>query len=159
IGGSASSDGGAGLLEELGARILDGSGSRVVPGARGLQEVASADLSRLRPLPPGGVEVLCDVDSPLLGPEGAARVFAPQKGATPAEVERIEAALARWASLVGADPGIPGAGAAGGTGFALLAWRARLVPGAATVAGLVGLRDAIRGADLVITGEGSFDGQ
>lgn len=159
IGGSASSDGGAGLLEELGVRILDAADRPVAPGARGLEDAVRVDAAGLRPLPPGGVEVLCDVDSPLLGPSGAARVFAPQKGADPSQVSRIETALARWAGLLDADSAIPGAGAAGGTGFALLAWGARLVPGAATVARLVGLHDAVRGADLVVTGEGSFDAQ
>lgn len=159
IGGSASSDGGAGLLAELGARLLDATGHPVAPGARGLEEVARVDLDGLPPTPPGGVSVLADVDSPLLGPHGAARTFAPQKGADPADVVRIEAALTRWAGLVGADPDAPGAGAAGGTGFALLAWGARLVPGAATVADLIGLRDALHRADLVVTGEGMFDGQ
>lgn len=159
IGGSASSDGGAGLLDELGARLLDAAEVPVAPGARGLEVAARLDLEGLVALPPDGVSVLADVDSPLVGPAGAARTFAPQKGATPAQVERIDAALERWAALVGADPDTPGAGAAGGTGFALLAWGARLVPGAATVADLIGLRDAVRGTDLVVTGEGMFDGQ
>ncbi len=159
LGGSASSDGGAGLLDELGARILDAHGAPVRPGARGLEDVARVDLAGLRPLPSGGVSALCDVDSPLLGEFGAARMFARQKGADPEQVQRIERALGRWADLLGADPAGAGAGAAGGTGFALLAWGARLVPGAATVADLVGLRAAVAGADLVVTGEGAFDRQ
>lgn len=159
IGSSASSDGGAGLLQALGARILDSVGAPIDPGARGLLAAARLDVSRLAPLPPEGVVVLADVVSPLLGHEGAAAVFAPQKGATPDEVEAIERALTRWAGLVGLDPAIPGSGAAGGAGYGLLAWGARLEPGAATVAGLVGLAAALDDADLVVTGEGSFDAQ
>jgi glycerate kinase len=159
VGSSASSDGGAGLLQALGARILDGAGEPIAPGARGLESVATVDLSGLAPLPPGGAVVLADVDAPLTGPHGAAAVFGPQKGATPDDVSRIEAALSRWAGLAGFDPATPGAGAAGGAGYALLAWGATLTPGAATVAQLVGLPAALTDAALVITGEGSFDAQ
>lgn len=159
IGSSASSDGGAGLLQALGARVTDAEGRPITAGARGLATAARVDLDGLVPLPPRGVVVLADVDSPLLGPDGAAAVFGPQKGAAPDDVRDIDAALARWAAIVGFDPTVPGAGAAGGAGYALLAWGATLTPGAATVADLVGLPDALGGADLVITGEGSFDGQ
>lgn len=159
IGSSASSDGGAGMLSVLGARILDSDRSPVGEGVRGLESASEVDLSGLPPLPAQGAVVLSDVDAPLLGPGGAARVFGPQKGATPDDVERIEAALTHWAGLVGADADIPGAGAAGGVGYGLLAWGARIVSGAEAVADLVGLRRALDGAALVITGEGSFDGQ
>lgn len=180
IGSSASTDGGAGMLSAIGARILNGSGEPIGPGARGLRDAASVDLSGIRPLPSGGVVVLSDVTSPLIGPHGAAAVFGPQKGLDAAGVEAANAALARFADLViaarsgvpvsagarrantvplGLRTEIPGAGAAGGTGFALLAWGAALRPGAAEVADLVGLRAAIARADLVVTGEGSFDGQ
>ena len=159
IGSSASSDGGAGMLRELGVRVLDERGVETGDGARGLEAAATVELEGVIPLPTGGAVVLADVTAPLLGPTGAAAVFGPQKGATADDVARIDAALAHWASLLGGDPGIPGAGAAGGTGFGLLSWGARLEPGAATVAELVGLRDAIRDADLVVAGEGRFDGQ
>ncbi|GAA1961377.1 glycerate kinase [Agromyces allii] len=178
LGGSASSDGGTGALAVLGARFLDGDGRPVLLGSRGLASVASVDLSGLRALPPGGVLILGDVTNPLLGPLGAAAVFGPQKGADPATVEVLEANLARLADAVaaalpagssdgaapGASPGAalasaPGAGAAGGTGFGLLAWGASMGAGARLVAEAVGLADALAGADLVVTGEGRFDGQ
>ena len=159
IGSSASTDGGVGMLTALGARFADAAGGAVVLGARGLRDVAAADLSALRPPPDGGVVVLSDVTNPLLGARGAAAVFGPQKGLDPAGVDRAEAGLARLARLLHADPTGPGAGAAGGTGLGLLAWGARLVGGASEIAALAGLRDAVAGAALVITGEGAFDGQ
>ncbi|BDZ45718.1 glycerate kinase [Naasia aerilata] len=159
IGGSASTDGGKGALAALGARLRTGDGRPVAPGGRGLAEVATADLSALRALPPGGVLVLSDVTNPLLGPSGAAAVFAPQKGASPEEVALLESGLTRLAALLPADPATPGAGAAGGAGFGLLAWGATLTSGAAVVADTVGLDARIAGADLVITGEGAFDAQ
>jgi len=159
IGSSASTDGGAGLLTALGARLTDAEGHTIAPGARGLQTVVHADLSRLRPPPAGGVLVLSDVTNPLRGASGAAAVFGPQKGLTPEDVVRADEGLCRLSGLLPADPRTPGAGAAGGTGFALRAWGARLVPGAAEVAELLGLREAIAGASVVVTGEGSYDGQ
>ncbi|MFV0373382.1 glycerate kinase [Microbacterium sp.] len=157
IGSSASTDGGIGMLAALGARLVDVSGRPVSRGARGLEQVASVDLSGLRELPRGGVRVLTDVTNPLIGPRGAAAVFGPQKGVRPADVSRLDAALAAYAAVVGGDPAAHGAGAAGGTGFALRAWGAELVSGAGEVAALVGLPDAIAAADLVVTGEGAFD--
>ncbi|MBW4041672.1 MAG: glycerate kinase [Acidobacteria bacterium] len=159
IGGSASTDGGAGALRSLGARFLDERGNEVEDGAAGLLHLASIDLSALVPLPIGGVRVLTDVVNPLLGPNGAAAIYGPQKGASVADAPILEAALARLASQLPSDPTAPGSGAAGGTGFGMLAWGATLVPGAIAVADATGLRDAIAGADLVITGEGRFDGQ
>ncbi|WP_159500729.1 glycerate kinase [Microbacterium sp. 18062] len=159
IGGSASTDGGAGLLTALGARLTDAADRPVPAGGRGLADIARVDLSALPTPPAGGVTVLGDVTNPLLGPTGAAVVFAPQKGADPAAVIALEAGLARLARFVDVPPGSPGAGAAGGTGFALLAWGARIVPGASAVADLIGLGDALAGASVVLTGEGSFDGQ
>lgn len=160
IGSSASTDGGMGLLTALGARFLDATGSPVATGARGLAPLASVDLMALRQPPRGGVIVVTDVDAPLCGPRGAASVFGPQKGLAAADVSVVDDGLRRLAELVGiADPHAPGAGAAGGTGFALLAWGATLAPGAAEVGRLIGLDDAIATADLVITGEGSYDGQ
>jgi glycerate kinase len=121
------------------------------------------DLTGLRPLPPGGAVILGDVTNPLLGPLGAAAVFGPQKGADAATIDVLEANLARLADLMpeALQPfaAAPGAGAAGGTGYGLLAWGASMGGGAALVAEAVGLREALQGADLVITGEGRFDGQ
>ena len=159
IGSSSSTDGGTGVLTALGARFTDAEGRPIPPGARGLDSVQSADLSGLRAQPAGGVVVLTDVTNPLLGASGSAAVFGPQKGLDPADVERADAGLARLAALLPADPTTPGAGAAGGVGFGLLAWGARLVPGAAEVAELIGLRAALAAASVVVTGEGSFDGQ
>lgn len=157
IGSSASTDGGAGMLAALGARFTDAAGRPIAPGARGLAAIAHADLRDLAPLPPGGVSVLTDVTSPLLGERGAARVFGPQKGASPTDIPLLESALARYADLFEIDPDTPGAGAAGGTGFGLLAWGAHLVPGAQAVAHLIDLPARVAAASLVITGEGSFD--
>jgi glycerate kinase len=161
LGGSATTDGGTGLLAALGARV--DLGAAPAPPGNGLLSVVAVDgLPDLR-----RVEVLTDVTSPLLGPTGAARLFGPQKGADATQVELLEAAMARWAELLASAAGrsvdavvrTPGAGAAGGLGAALLACGARLVPGFARVAELVGLPDALVGADLVLTGEGSFDAQ
>lgn len=164
IGSSASTDGGAGMLAGLGARLLDTRGDLVVPGARGLAEVAAVDVSRLRALPPGGVQVLSDVTNPLLGTRGAAAVFGPQKGLVGDDIAKADAALGHWAAVLAgamptADTTAPGAGAAGGVGFALQAWGARSVPGASAVAALIGLEAAIAGSDAVVTGEGSYDAQ
>jgi glycerate kinase len=157
LGGSASTDGGTGALTALGARFLDAGGAPLPPGGDVLVALDRVDLTGLRPPPPGGVTALTDVSTPLYGPDGAAAVFAPQKGATPEDVEALDAGLMRLATLLGGDPTAPGAGAAGGTGYGLAIWGATLVPGAATVAALVGLPAAVARADLVITGEGRFD--
>ncbi|PWC07632.1 glycerate kinase [Mycetocola zhujimingii] len=159
IGGSSSTDGGAGALTALGARFIDGDGIPIVPGGRGLARLEAVDLSGLRPLPPGGAVVLSDVSHPLLGPSGAAAVFGPQKGATAADVAVLEVGLARLAALLPADASTPGAGAAGGTGFGLLAWGATLAAGADAVGEVVRAADAVASASIVITGEGRFDGQ
>jgi glycerate kinase len=169
IGGSASTDGGTGALTALGARVLDADGRRLPLGGGSLGSVASVDLSAVRAVPPGGVLVLSDVTNPLLGPDGAAHVFGDQKGADAQQRAALDAALAAWARAVGApgsttrgrapDPATPGAGAAGGTGFGLLVWGARLVSGATTIADAVGLDAALAHADLVVTGEGRYDAQ
>lgn len=165
IGGSASTDGGAGALVALGARLLDADDRRIARGAAGLENLYSVDLTGLRPQPSGGVTVLSDVDNPLLGPRGAAAVFGPQKGlASSEDIARADAALARLARRVTDQRAElhatqPGAGAAGGAGFGLLAWGAVLRPGAPVIADTVGLASALDDADLVITGEGRFDGQ
>lgn len=164
IGGSASTDGGAGALSALGARLVDDRGRDIPRGNAGLARLARADLSGLTPLPVGGARILSDVTSPLLGPSGAAAVFGPQKGATSRDVPVLEAGLRRFADVLrgaGAttDPAEPGAGAAGGTGFGLLVWGARMAPGAAAVGAALGLPATIAAADAVITGEGRFDDQ
>ncbi|MDQ1562270.1 MAG: glycerate 2-kinase [Actinomycetota bacterium] len=159
IGGSSSTDGGAAALVALGARLLDASGSPIALGNRGLADLVTADLSQLRALPSGGAAVLSDVTNPLLGPLGAAAVFGPQKGATAANVETLDANLARFASIVGGDPDVSGAGAAGGAGFGLLAWGASISAGSSAIGGALGMPAAVASADLVITGEGRFDVQ
>ncbi|PYY32033.1 glycerate kinase [Curtobacterium sp. MCJR17_055] len=162
IGGSASTDGGVGALRALGLGIAldDSADASSATGGTLLDHVAAVDRTSLRPLPPRGVTVLSDVTSPLLGPEGAAAVFGPQKGVTPDRVPVHETRLARWAAhFPDVDPATPGAGAAGGTGFGLLAWGARVGSGAGAVAEALGLADAVAAADLVVTGEGRFDGQ
>lgn len=156
LGGSASTDGGAGLLTGLGARLLDAAGRLLPPGGAALADLARLDLSAL--VRPAEVLVLTDVDAPLLGATGAATVFGPQKGASQADIERLEAGLRRWADVVGVDPGQPGFGAAGGTAYALAAvLDAAITPGAPHVAQRTGLIDAVAGADVLISGEGRFD--
>lgn len=160
LGGSACTDGGAGMMTALGARLLDRSGSELSPGGAALRDLASLDLS--------GVTVsnvnfilASDVDNPLLGPEGAAAVYGPQKGARPAAVRILEDGLSRWASVVGAPHAArPGAGAAGGVGFAALALLgASMRPGFEVVTELLGFDEALRDARLVVTGEGRLDAQ
>ncbi|MEV7692276.1 glycerate kinase [Microbacterium sp. NPDC089189] len=157
IGSSASTDTGAGLLGALGAVLAPAGGD--AHGARDLARVRAVDLTGLRPLPAGGAIVLTDVTNPLLGATGAATVFGPQKGFAPEEIAEVDAAVASFAGLLPVDPGTPGAGAAGGAGFGLMAWGARIVPGAAAVADLIGLEAAASTADLVVTGEGRYDAQ
>jgi glycerate kinase len=156
LGGSASTDGGAGLLSALGARLI-GRGGVLPVGGGGLSNLARVDLGHLIPLPDQGVEVLADVEAPLLGPRGAASVFGPQKGASAEQIAALECGLARWAAVMGGTPDAPGSGAAGGTGYGLACWGATLVSGAARVGALVGLDGAVEAADVVITGEGRFD--
>jgi glycerate kinase len=162
VGGSASTDGGAGMLEALGARLLDADGIAVSPGGAGLTQLSKVDLSSLdHRLATTKIVLASDVDNPLLGPDGAATVYGPQKGATDADVTLLEKALSRWADLVGpASAELPGAGAAGGVGFAAMAvLGARMRPGIDVVLDLVGLRDLVEGAALVVTGEGKLDAQ
>jgi glycerate kinase len=166
VGGSACTDGGAGLLQALGATIRTASGGEVRPGGAGLLDAAVLDLGGLHPgLAAAELVVACDVDNPLTGSRGAAAVYGPQKGAGPEDVELLDAALTRWADVVaratGNDRrGEPGAGAAGGVGFGLLAvLGATTRPGAELVFELTGLPDDVAGADLIVTGEGSLDAQ
>lgn len=159
IGGSASSDGGVGALAALGAQFLDAAGRPIRLGNRGLGQLARVRLDGMRAVPSGGAQILSDVNNPLLGPSGAAAVFGPQKGASPDQVDGIESGLRRLALLLPSGAETPGAGAAGGTGFGLLHWGARLSPGAAAIGAAMGLPDAVATAAVVITGEGRFDSQ
>jgi glycerate kinase len=167
IGGTATTDGGAGLLQALGARLTDAKGRELPPGGAALASLAAVDLTGLRDL--AGVEFLLasDVDNPLLGTSGAAAVYAPQKGASPGEVRLLEAGLRRWANFAEAavDGEVlvrdsPGAGAAGGIGFAaLLFLGAQMRPGIELLLELASFGSRLDGARLVITGEGSLDAQ
>ncbi|WP_370449976.1 glycerate kinase [Cellulomonas sp. PhB143] len=163
VGGSACTDGGAGMLAALGVRFLDDDGAPVGPGGGGLARLARVDVTGLDPRIAGTrITLASDVDHPLLGEHGAAAVFGPQKGATPADVERLDAGLARLVRALGAQDvaRAPGAGAAGGVGFAALAvLGADRVSGVDLVRDLTGLADRVAGADLVVTGEGSLDAQ
>ncbi len=162
IGGSATVDGGAGMLQALGARLHDAYGRQIAHGGGGLAALESVDLTALDPrLRMVKIEVACDVDNPLTGPHGAAAMFGPQKGATAETIPVLERGLERLAALLGEEVSRrPGAGAAGGIGFALLACAgAELKPGVALVAEVVGLEARMRGADLVFTGEGRIDAQ
>ncbi len=165
IGGTATCDGGAGLLAGLGARLLDADGAEVPPTPAGLARLARVELAGLEPrLAEVGIEIASDVTNPLLGPLGAAAVFAPQKGAKPDQLPLLENSLSRLAeALVAAGAAdvrdTPGAGAAGGLGAALLAVGGRLRSGVGLVAEAVGLAEQIAGADLVLTGEGALDAQ
>lgn len=158
IGSSASTDAGVGMLSALGAVVSTHDGALTTVAAS-LSAITSIDLTTMRALPPGGVSVLTDVTSPLLGETGAAALFGPQKGFRQSEVRAVDRALNRAAELLAADPHLPGSGAAGGTGLALSAWGANLVPGAPSVAQIIGLEAAISGAEFVVTGEGSYDRQ
>ena len=158
LGGSASTDGGTGALAALGARFLDAAGQELAPGGGALGGLAAADVTGLCAPPPGGVACLTDVRAPLLGPRGAAAVFGPQKGADAAQIALLEAGLTRLALVLGGDPGAPGAGAAGGTGYGFAAaWGADITPGAAELGRIVGLDTELARSDLVLTGEGRYD--
>jgi glycerate kinase len=158
VGGSASTDAGTGALRVLGLELYDAEGEPLADGGGPLRTLARIDGERLRPPPRDGVEILTDVRSPLLGPDGAAARFGPQKGALPEDITVLDAGLARLAQLSDGDPAAPGTGAAGGTAFGFATfWRARISPGAPVIGELVGLDQALQEADLVITGEGRFD--
>ncbi|WP_372697365.1 glycerate kinase [Arthrobacter sp. JSM 101049] len=163
IGGSATTDGGAGLLTALGARFLDASGTPVAPGGGALSSVATVDQAGLHPRATAVTwRIAVDVDNPLCGPRGAAAVFGPQKGASPDDVTALDAGLRHLAQVLGADSlaGQPGCGAAGGMPLALVALLgAQMVPGAELVAAAIGLRGALEGAAVVLTGEGRLDTQ
>lgn len=169
VGGSATNDGGAGMLVALGARLLDADGAPVGPGGGALAALATADLSGLDPRLAGTEVVLAsDVDNPLLGPKGAAAVYGPQKGATEQDVATLDAALGRFVEVLTEVRGssaasaaeAPGAGAAGGIGYgALVGLDATFRPGIDVMLDVLGFAEALSRADLVITGEGSLDEQ
>ncbi|MCG6658217.1 glycerate kinase [Halomonas campisalis] len=166
LGGSATNDAGAGMLQALGARLLDAAGQPLPPGGAALARLARLELDGLDPrLASLAVETAVDVDNPLLGPRGASAVFGPQKGAMPDEVATLDAALGRFADCTAAALGedhreLPGAGAAGGMGFAARTFLgAELRPGIELVMDQVGFEARLAAADLVITGEGQLDGQ
>jgi glycerate 2-kinase len=166
IGGSATTDGGAGALQALGAKFLDHNGDELSPGGAALRELRYIDLSRLDVrLRECQIEVLCDVNNPLHGPQGAAHVYAPQKGASPADVKLLDDALQNYAAVAAQTIGrdlrnTPGAGAAGGIGFGLLAFlNASLRPGIEVVLEATRFAEKLEIADLVLTGEGAIDGQ
>ncbi|MET7682084.1 glycerate kinase [Streptomyces sp. NPDC005423] len=168
VGGSATTDGGAGMLSALGARFLDAEGEPVPPGGGGLAELASADLSGLDERLASVELVLAgDVDNPLTGPKGAPAVYGPQKGASPDDVETLDAALAHYVKVLEVSLGAraaacaaaPGAGAAGGLGYGALLLGAGFRPGIEVMLDVLGFAPALEWASLVITGEGSLDEQ
>ncbi len=169
VGGSATTDGGAGMLAALGARFLDADGQPVAPGGGPLRDLATADLSGLDPrLADVDLILASDVDNPLTGPKGAPAVYGPQKGASPDDVRALDAALAHFAVVLEKAVGpkaatcaqAPGAGAAGGIGYgALVGLDARFRPGIDVMLDVLGFAPALARADLVITGEGSLDEQ
>ncbi|MET3932305.1 glycerate kinase [Arthrobacter sp. OAP107] len=169
VGGSANTDGGAGVLQGLGARLLDAAGNELPLGGAALADLAAIDFSGFDTrLEESRFVLASDVDNPLLGPEGAAAIFGPQKGATPADVGELDAALANFVQVLAAEIGpravkaanAPGAGAAGGVGYAAIAaLAASRRPGIDVVLEFTRLAERLAGADLVITGEGSLDEQ
>lgn len=169
VGGSATTDGGAGMLSALGARLLDVTGQPIGPGGGPLRELAAADLGGLDPrLKDTEVVLASDVDNPLTGPTGAPAVYGPQKGASPSDVVALDAALSHFAEVLTAAVGpravehaaAPGAGAAGGIGYgALIGLGAVFRPGIEVLLDVLGFAPALERADLVVTGEGSLDRQ
>ena len=165
LGGSACTDGGAGLVTALGGRLLDASGTELPPGGAALARLDHIDTSRLRDLTGTEIVAATDVDNPLLGPRGAAAVYAPQKGASAQDVTLLEQGLARWADVTERAFGFvkrdePGAGAAGGLGFAALGFLGAAVqPGIELLLDLLAFTGRLPGARLVVTGEGSLDEQ
>jgi glycerate kinase len=166
IGGSATNDGGAGAMQALGVKLLDVQGQALAPGGLALAQLACIDLSAIDPrLTDVRFDIAADVNNPLCGPHGASAIFGPQKGASPEQVLQLDAALGHFAELCAQALGKdvqhePGSGAAGGLGFAAKAFlEAQFKAGVEVVAELVGLAEAVKDADLVITGEGRFDAQ
>lgn len=166
IGGSATNDGGTGMLRALGCRFRKADGSEIALGAQELSELATIETEALDPrLEESRFSIACDVTNPLCGPSGASYIFAPQKGADPATVQKLDAVLAHLADMTAVTLGTdlrdqPGAGAAGGLGFAFASYlNGTLRPGVDIVLDAVLPESELRAADIVVTGEGSFDGQ
>ena len=161
IGGSATNDGGAGMAQALGYRFLDADGNTLAPGGAALKHLAKIDSRGVNPLLKKAViNVACDVDNPLTGEQGASAVYGPQKGASPDMAAELDAALAVLADVVEAGQGrairnVPGAGAAGGLGFGLIAFcNANLKSGIETILDLVDFDNKLIDADIVVTGDG-----
>ncbi|HTK11739.1 MAG TPA: glycerate kinase [Ktedonobacteraceae bacterium] len=166
IGGSATNDGGAGMAQALGIHLTDASGREIAYGGAALASLAHISLAEIDPrLAECRFEVACDVTNPLCGPEGAAAIYGPQKGATPAMIQELDSALGHFAHIIEQDlalsvADIPGAGAAGGLGAGLLAFlHATLRPGAQIVFETTHLSEHLQSADLLITAEGQIDSQ
>jgi glycerate kinase len=165
IGGSATNDGGAGMAQALGYRLLDSPGNELGPGGGALEGLDRIERTGESDERRAQIEIACDVDNPLCGPRGASAIYGPQKGATPEMVARLDANLRHLAAIIERDLGIavaerPGAGAAGGLGAGLVAFAAgTLRPGVELVIEAVGLRGRLAGADLCLTGEGAIDTQ
>jgi len=166
IGGSATNDGGAGMAQALGVRLLDEGGADLPPGGAALRRLSRIDASDLdRAVRDVDVVVASDVDNPLTGPRGASAVYGPQKGATPEQVRLLDGSLGHFAAVIHRDLGLdvrdlPGAGAAGGLGAGLIAFLGgRLRPGFEVVAGALDLERRLRWADVAVTGEGKYDAQ
>jgi glycerate kinase len=166
IGGSATNDGGAGMLQALGGRLLDATGADLAVGGGALSMLDRIDVSGLDArIKDCTFDVACDVNNPLVGPQGASAIFGPQKGATPEMVARLDDNLRHYARIIAKDLGhevaeVPGAGAGGGIGAAMMVFLGgRLRPGSEIVTDAVGLDAAVADADLVLTGEGRIDGQ
>ncbi len=166
IGGSATNDGGAGMAQALGASLLDAQGADLPPGGAALARLDRIQVTGLDArLQETTILVACDVTNPLCGPEGASAIYGPQKGATPAMVAELDAALAHYATIIKRDLGkdvrdLPGTGAAGGLGAGLLAFlKATLTPGAPLILDTLGFDSHLRGASLLFTAEGRIDQQ
>lgn len=163
IGGSATVDGGMGVLQALGFQFFEQNGNKLSACGGNLSKVARIAVNR--ELPQFGMKIVCDVDNPLLGDEGAAHIFGPQKGATPEMVPLLEIGLESWSAVIGEMTGknlsnLPGAGAAGGIAVPLIAFfEAEIVPGANFVLSQLQFETHVQWADLVITGEGKIDAQ
>ncbi|QIQ20595.1 glycerate kinase [Zophobihabitans entericus] len=166
IGGSATNDGGAGMLQALGVKLLNKQGKQIGFGGAALADLDRIDISGLDPrVKECQIDTACDVTNPLTGPNGASAIFGPQKGATPDMIKELDQNLSHFADIIKRDLGldvatVPGTGAAGGMGIALLAFlNATLKPGIEIITGMLGLEELIKNADLVITGEGRVDNQ
>ncbi|HDK27666.1 MAG TPA: glycerate kinase, partial [Candidatus Atribacteria bacterium] len=166
IGGSATNDGGAGMVQALGVKLLDREGKEIGFGGVELKKINQINISNLdNRLSETEVLIASDVTNPLCGPKGASRIYGPQKGATPKVIEELDESLAHFAEIIKRDlnknvKDMPGAGAAGGLGAGLIAFLdAELKPGIEIIIEIVKLEQAIKDADLVITGEGKIDSQ